>query len=302
VSSDTNDLIPSGDDTRSGIVALAGAPNVGKSTLLNRILGRHLSIATSKPQTTRTRLLGIHTDGPVQVVFTDTPGIHDTHGLIHERMVKHARAGVRGADIPCWLVDATRGVAAIDQREIPRIAEREPVIALNKIDRIPKAELLPIMARLAELSANAECIPVSALKGDNVGRLAAALRDRMPAGPWLFPSDAITDQPLRFLVAELVREQAFRQLEQEIPYHIAVLTEVYEERGRMTYIEATIYTDNPSAKPIIVGKSGQRIKSIGQAARKQIERLVDQRVYLQLHVKVKKDWQTDRRFLEELGL
>lgn len=290
------------DGEHSGIVALAGAPNSGKSTLLNRILGRRVSIASPKPQTTRAQLLGIHTEGPVQVLFVDTPGIHDTHGLIHERMLRHARAGVRGADVVCWLVAADRGVRAVDRAEIARLAARRPIVVVNKIDRVAREALLPIMAEVAELAPEAMSVPVSARDGENLEELMAEVRARMPPGPWLFPADTVTDRPTRFLVAELVREQAFRQLEREVPYHVAVLTELLEERGATTYIEASVYTDSPSAKRIIVGKQGQRIKAIGQAARRQIERLLDRRVYLDLHVRVKKDWQRDRRFLDELGL
>ncbi|MEE8312597.1 MAG: GTPase Era [Candidatus Binatia bacterium] len=281
---------------------MAGAPNVGKSTLLNQILGRRVSIATPKPQTTRAQFLGIHTEGATQVLFVDTPGIHATQGMIHERMVRHARAGVRGADVVCWLVTADRGLRHVDRLEIARLAEREPIVVVNKIDRVSREALLPIMAEIAELAPEATAVPVSALNGDNVAQLMTVIKRRMPQGPWLFPEDSITDRPLRFLVAELVREQAFRQLDQEIPYHMAVLTEIFEERGQTTYIEALVYTDSDSAKRIIVGKQGARIKAIGQAARKQIERLVDGKVYLDLHVRVKKDWQQDARFLEELGM
>ncbi len=290
------------ENSSAGTCALAGAPNAGKSTLLNSILGRRVSIATPKPQTTRAQLLGIYTEGPLQVLFVDTPGIHETHGLIHERMVRHARAGVRGADVVCWLVAADRGLRNIDRREIARLADRRPIVVLNKIDRVARDELLPMIAQIQELAPEAEAIPLSALKGDNVSTLLAAVTSRIPDGPWLFPADSITDRPLRFLVAELVREQAFRQLEREIPYHVAVLTEVLEDHGHTTYIEATIYTDSDSAKKIIVGKQGTRIKSIGQAARKQVERLIDNKVYIDLRVRVKKGWQNDPRFLEELGL
>lgn len=199
---------------------MAGAPNVGKSTLLNQILGRRVSIATPKPQTTRAQLLGIHTDGAIQVLFVDTPGIHVTQGMIHERMVRHARAGVRGADVVCWLVAADRGLRHVDRREIPRLAEREPIVVVNKIDRVSREALLPIMAGIAELAPEATVVPVSALNGDNVAELMALIKTRMPEGPWLFPAESITDRPLRFLAAELVREQAFRQLDQEIPYQI----------------------------------------------------------------------------------
>ena len=192
-----------GEQSRAGTCALAGAPNAGKSTLLNNILGRRVSIATPKPQTTRAQLLGIYTDGPLQVLFVDTPGIHETHGLIHERMVRHARAGVRGADVVCWLVAADRGLREIDRREISRLADRRPIVVLNKIDRIARDELLPMIAQIQELAPDAEAIPLSALKGDNVNTLLAEVTSRMPEGPWLFPADSITDRPLRFLVASM---------------------------------------------------------------------------------------------------
>jgi GTP-binding protein Era len=289
-------------ETRSGIVALAGAPNAGKSTLLNRFLGTHLSIATAKPQTTRARVLGIHVNGPVQVVFTDTPGIHDPHNLVHERMVANARREISGADVACWIVDATRGVGKADKQELARLADANPIVVVNKIDRVGPDRLLPTLSEISIIRDDVECFPVSALKGDGVPELLAHIESRMPAGPWLYPEDALTDQPARFFVAELVREQLFHQLDQEMPYRVAVLVETYEQRGKTTYIEATIYVDTTSARKIVLGREGQKIKSVGISARKAIEHLVDGPVYLQLDVRVKKDWQSDTRFLERLGL
>ncbi len=288
--------------TRAGIVALAGAPNVGKSTLLNRILGRHLSIATAKPQTTRTRIQGVACRGDVQIVFADTPGIHEARGGIHRRMVDRARSEVRGADLTCWLLAANRGVTGVDRAELERLREHTLVVVVNKMDLGRRDALLPIMAEVAGLAPRAECFPVSALRGENVTALVDHLVAAMPEGPWLYPTAVLTDRPLPFLAAEYVREQVFEQLEQEVPYHVAVKTDVFEKRGRKTYIEASIYTDTRSCKKIIVGKDGARVKSIGMAARRRIEELVEGPVYLHLQVRVKEDWQDDPRFLEDLGL
>jgi GTP-binding protein Era len=286
----------------TAIVALAGAPNVGKSTLLNRILGRTLSIATPKPQTTRTRVLGVHVTGETQLVFTDTPGIHDTEGPLHERMVGEARAGMRGADVVCWILSADRGVTPLDRKEIAALADRPLVIVVNKVDLAARENVLPILAELGALAPSAEIFPLSALRGDNVHALVGHLASTAPAGPWLYPADELSDRPVRFFVADLIREQLFRQLQQELPYRVAVKVDAFEERRPKIYIEATIFADRDSAKKIILGREGARIKSIGRAARKSIEAFVGQGVFLQLYVRVKKDWQSDPRFLEEVGL
>jgi GTP-binding protein Era len=287
---------------KASIVALAGAPNVGKSTLLNRILGRPLSIATPKPQTTRARVLGVHVFGSTQLAFTDTPGIHEARGPLHERMVGAARAGVQGADQTCWIVSAEHGIGPVDRTELPRLAGRSVTVVVNKIDLAPRERVLPIIAAGAQLAPDAEFFPVSALTGENIDVLLAHLAARATAGEWLYAPDDTTDRPVRFFVAELIREQLFRQLSQELPYHVAVKVDVFEERKPKTYVEATIYTDRDSAKKIIVGREGARIKTIGRSARKAIEAFLECEVYLQLFVRVKKDWQSDPRFLEEIGL
>lgn len=289
--------------TRAGTVCLAGAPNTGKSTLLNHILGRQLSIATSKPQTTRVQVLGVHVADDTQIVFTDTPGIHAPRGEMHAKMVDSARRGVRDADVVCWVVAADRGVTAADANEIQHLAERPLVVAINKCDRVTRPNMLPIIAAVATAAPSAEIVPLSALTGENVAELVRVLVERMPEGEWLYPADTLTDRPTRFFVAELVREQVFKQLEQELPYRAAVLVDNFEERPRGgTYVAATIYVDAESARKIVIGKQGARIKSIGIAARKSIEAFLDGPVYLDLHVRVKKDWQSDKHFLEELGL
>lgn len=290
------------DAQHCGYVAIAGAPNVGKSTLLNRILGRSLSIATPKPQTTRRRLLGVETRGNVQMIFCDTPGIHPTRGLMHDRMNAEARQGVREADVVLWLVDATRGVSRIDRNESPGFIEGRTVIAINKCDAIAKPAVLPLIAETARLVPGCEVFPLSARTGEGVEELIAALSARLPEGPWMYDPELFTDQSERFLVGELVREQLFVQLDRELPYRVAVSVDVFRDGPKHTSISATIYTDSDSTKRIIVGKGGARIKNVGIKARERIEELLGRKVFLELFVKVKPGWQDDPRFLEEIGL
>ena len=287
---------------RCGYVAIAGAPNVGKSTLLNRILGRPVAIATPKPQTTRRRLLGLETRGDVQLVFCDTPGIHPIRGLMHDRMNAEARQGVREADVVCWILDASRGVRRIDREESVKFDGAKTVIVINKSDAVAKGALLPLIAEAAKLLPGAEVFPTSARSGDGVEELIGYLAGRMPEGPWQFDPELFTDQSERSLVSELVREQLFLQLDAELPYRVAVGVDVFRDGPRHTSISATIYTDSDSTKRIIVGKGGSRIKSVGIAARERIEDLLGRKVFLELFVKVKPGWQDDPRFLEELGI
>ncbi len=287
---------------RCGYVAIAGAPNVGKSTLLNRILGRPVAIATPKPQTTRRRLLGLETRGNVQLVFCDTPGIHPIRGLMHDRMNAEARQGLREADVVCWILDASRGVGRIDRTEAEKFNGEKTIIVINKSDAIAKAALLPLMSEAAKLLPGCEVFPTSARTGAGVEELVAYLVTRMPEGPWQFDPELFTDQSERSLVSELVREQLFLQLDEELPYRVAVGVDVFRDGPRHTSISATIYTDSDSTKRIIVGKGGARIKSVGIAARERIEDLLGRKVFLELFVKVKPGWQDDPRFLEELGL
>jgi GTP-binding protein Era len=287
---------------RCGYVAIAGAPNVGKSTLLNRILGRPVAIATPKPQTTRRRLLGLESRGDVQLVFCDTPGIHPIRGLMHDRMNAEARQGVREADVVCWILDATRGIGRIDRSEAEKFDAARTIIVINKCDAVAKGTLLPLIAEAAKLLPGCEVFPTSARSGEGVEELISYLATRMPEGPWQFDADLFTDQSERSLVSELVREQLFLQLEAELPYRVAVGVDVFRDGPRHTSISATIYTDSESTKRIIVGKGGARIKSVGIAARERIEDLLGRKVFLELFVKVKPGWQDDPRFLEELGL
>ncbi len=287
---------------RFGYVAIAGAPNAGKSTLLNRILGRTLAIATPKPQTTRRRLLGVETRDEVQIAFCDTPGIHPIRGLMHDRMNAEARQGVREADVVCWIVDATRGVGHIDREEAARFRPETTIIVINKADAVEKPAILPLIAEMARLLPGSDVFPVSARTGEGVDKLLDHLATRLPEGQWQYDPELFTDQSERWLVSELVREQLFLQLSAELPYRVAVSVDSFRDGPRLTSISATIYTDSDSTKRIIVGKGGARIKSVGTAARAKIEDLLGRKVFLELFVKVKPGWQDDPRFLEELGL
>ena len=288
--------------TRAGFVALAGLPNAGKSTLLNALLGRKLSITAPKPQTTRNRIVAVAAHGDSQLVFVDTPGIHHARGLMHRRMVEQARSSLGEADVSCWLIAADKGIRRPDREQLAALADKSTVIVLNKIDRVSKPSLLPIMAEIAEINPNAQCLPVSALRRQGIDDLTAVLADLVPEGPWLYPSDVLTELPARFFVAELVREQLFRRLREEMPYRLAVVVDRFQERGGRTRIQATIYTDSPSSKKIIVGAGGEGVKTVGIEARRGCERFLETRVDLFLDVKVRKAWQEDERFLAELGI
>ena len=288
--------------TKSGVVALAGRPNVGKSTLLNRLIGKRLSIATPKPQTTRQRILGIAVFGRTQIAFTDTPGIHAERGGLHARMLTQARESIAGADLCCWLVSAKGNLNQTDRNQLEELRSRPLIVVINKIDSVPKPTLLPLMAEVDSLVPEAEVIPISARTGDNIDTLLTAIQGFIPNGPWLYPVDAITDQSTRFFAAELIREQLFRQLDQELPYRVAVVIDRYDEEANKDVVTASVVTDSQSSRAIIVGKGGVRIKELGIAARRAIEELTERRVVLELDVRVKKDWQKNPAFLDDIGL
>ncbi len=288
--------------SRAGFIALAGAPNVGKSTLLNRLADRRLSIASPKPQTTRKTTHAIVSRGATQMVVADTPGLHRPRTLMQKRMVGSARSSIHDADITCWLLDATRGLTSQDAAELEKLDPARTVVVINKMDKVARSALLPIMADVAACSSDLECIPVSALKKENLDVLVSRLLKAMPEGPHFYPDDAVTDQSERFLVAELVREQLFHALSEELPYRVAVVVERFVPKGRTAVIEAIIYSDSTSSRKIILGAGGEMIKSIGTKARKAAEALLRKRVHLTLHVRIRKSWQQDTRFLEELGI
>jgi GTP-binding protein Era len=297
------DQLPAGH--RSGFVAVVGRPNVGKSTLINAYLGQKIAIVSSKPQTTRNRLLGILTRDDAQVVFVDTPGIHTPQHLLGKVMVEAARRSIPDADVILFLVDGSQAPGGEDvlvANAIGEHAHQAPVVlALNKMDLWSGAEP-PYLDQYTQLLPVAARLPLSASRGDNCSELLQLIVSYLPLGPRYFPAEQVTDQHTRFIVAELVREAALTRLHQEVPYALAVMTEEFKERSQdMTYISVTVFVERESQKGIVIGQGGRTLKEIGQAARAEIERLVGTRVYLELHVKVRPKWRQDEEELRRLG-
>jgi GTPase len=282
--------------TRCGYVALIGAPNAGKSTLLNRLVGCKLAIVTPKPQTTRTPLLGIAIEGDTQIVFLDTPGIFAPRRRLDRAMVAAAWLGAEDADQTVLLVDAARGVDRNTHRILERLAERgrESILALNKIDLVRRDSLLGLADALIRQAPFEPVFMISGLKGDGVVDLKRHLAAVLPPGPWLFPEDQLSDAPERQIAAEITREQVFLQLRDELPYASTVETERWEDkRDGSVRIEQVIYVQRPSQRAIVLGEGGQRIKAIGARARAELECMLERRVHLFLFVKVREDWIDD---------
>ncbi|MFT5722276.1 MAG: GTP-binding protein Era [Motiliproteus sp.] len=290
--------------SRCGYVAIVGRPNVGKSTLMNRILGQKLSITSRKPQTTRHQILGIKTEGDDQVVYVDTPGLHKDGGkAINRYMNKAASSALRGVDIVIFIVDRHRWTDE-DEAVLEKLYySTVPVIlAVNKVDRIEdKEDLFPVLSGLAQKMDFAEVIPLSAKLGRNVDQLEACILARLPEGPHHFPEDQITDRSSRFLAAELVREKIMRQLGDELPYQMTVEIEEFSHENNVLHIGALILVERDGQKRILIGNKGDRIKLIGQEARIDMERMFDFKVMLKLWVKVKSGWSDDERALRSLG-
>lgn len=289
---------------RSGYVAIVGRPNVGKSTLVNHLIGQKISITSSRPQTTRHRILGIHTRPDAQLVYIDTPGLHrQARRAMNRTMNRVAAASIEGVDVIVLVAEAGRWTEE-DEHVLAVLREaRAPVVlALNKVDRIrDKARLLPIMAEVSRKHDFAEVVPVSALHGTQLETLEDLLVQRLPEGPPLFPEDQVTDRSERFLAAELVREQLMRRLGEEIPYGVAVQIEQFVEEENLVRIAALIWVERESHKAIVIGRGGQALRVVGQEARQAMERMLDRRVFLQLWVKVKEKWSDDERALRGLG-
>ena len=292
---------------KSGTVALVGRPNAGKSTLLNRLVGTKLAIVSDKPQTTRTRILGVRNYEDAQVVFLDTPGIHRPLHRMNVRMVDAAVDTIREVDVLGLVVDVTEPPGKGDRFVIDLTAQtRSPVfLILNKIDLVRKSKLLPIIDTYSKLAAFAEIVPVSATTGDNVDRLERAIIDRLPEGEPLYPPEFLTDRPERFFAAEIVREKLLQFTHAELPFSTAVVIDRFEEpetpKGLLK-LYCTIVVDRDSQKPIIVGRGGEMIKRIGTAAREELERFFSTQVFLDLHVRVRSEWREDDRVLHEIGL
>jgi len=290
---------------RSGFVAIIGRPNVGKSTLLNRILGEKLVITSDKPQTTRNRIQGIHNLPGGQIVFIDTPGIHRARSRLNRYMVDEAGAALEGIDAILFLVEASANPAAqfdLVAEYLPRVAV--PVIlVVNKIDLVSREQLLERLAQYGKLHPFHEIIPISAATGDGVERLVELIFPLLPEGPAYFPDDILTDAPERFVVAEIVREKVFRLTGDEIPYAVAVNVEQFKERpdGSLISISAVITVERETQKGIVIGRKGALLKRIGTQARQEIEQLLGTRVFLELFVRVRKDWTENPNMLKELG-
>ena len=300
---------------KAGIVALVGRPNAGKSTLLNHLVGQKLAIVSDKPQTTRNRIVGVKNVKPSspqalepiegQIVFLDTPGIHKPLHRLNVRMVDAAIETFGEVDVIAVVIDASEASGGGDRFLLDLVARSKTprILVLNKVDLVQKTDLLP---RLLEFEPEGfeELVPISAKTGENVDRLEQVLLARMPEGDAIYPEDYLTDQPERFFVAELVREQVLQQTRDELPFSTAVVVDKFEEadaKGLMRFY-CTILVDRESQKPILVGKAGSMIKAIGTAARKELERFFDARVFLDLHVKVREGWREDERMLDSLGL
>lgn len=291
--------------TSCGYVAIVGRPNVGKSTLLNALLGEKLSIISKKPQTTRDQILGIKTEGPHQAIYVDTPGIHNAHQkrAINRHMNKAALSVLDDVDLVLFLVNAMQWTEE-DERVWQRLKpENIPtLLVINKSDTLEnKNQLLPYIQKLTEERPGVEIIPISALKGFNLDRLQQLVFDALPDNPHFFGEDEITDRSLRFIVSERIREKVVRFLGQELPYQTAIQIDQYEDSEKLVRIEATIFVERASQKAIVIGKKGQTIKTIGQAARQDLENYLQKPVYVSLWVKVKEDWTDDDRILQILG-
>jgi GTP-binding protein Era len=296
---------PAASESRCGFVVLIGVPNVGKSTLVNALVGTKVSIVTPKAQTTRTLIRGIAVDGPAQLILVDTPGIFAPRRRLDRAMVGTAWGGARDADIAALVVDSRKGVEDEDEVVIRGLAEvrAAKLLVLNKVDVVAKPALLALTQMLNERAAFAAIFMISALTGDGVADLKRWLGAHVPAGPWLYPADQIADAPLRQLAAEITREKLYLRLHQELPYQSTVETEVWKElKDGSVRIEQTIYVERESQRKILLGKGGQTIKAIGAAARADIAVAIEQPVHLFLFVKVREGWGDDPERYREMGL
>jgi len=292
---------------KSGFVSFIGRPNAGKSTLLNRVVGTKLAIVSDKPQTTRNRILAVKNYPDAQVVFLDTPGIHRPLHRMNVRMVDAAVDTIREVDVLGLVVDVAEPTGKGDKfvLDLVKHAKAPVFLILNKIDLVKKSRLLPIIEQFSTSGTFAEIIPLSASTGDNVDRLERALIDRLPEGEQLYPEDYLTDQPERFFAAEIVREKLLQFTHAEIPFSSAVVVDRFEEPSgakAILKLYCTIVVERESQKPIVVGRGGEMIKKIGTAAREDLERFFDSRVFLDLHVRVKSEWREDDAVLDDIGL
>ncbi len=290
---------------KCGFVAIIGAPNAGKSTLLNQMLGQKISITSQKPQTTRNRILGVLNQPQSQFIFIDTPGMHTTEKLFNARIVEVAVSALDDVDQSLWVVDATLPDSKADQMILRHLKQkRYPVVlALNKIDRVDKPKLLAMIEAWQKLFPFKAIVPVSAKTGEQVDQLVSVMKTYLPKGPALYPEDHLTDMPERFIAAEMIREKVFRYTGQEIPYAVAVTVETFKDvpEKKLVHIDATIHVERPSQKMIVIGKKGAKLKEIGQKARLEIEKMLGIKVFLNLFVRIEKNWSRDAKTLRKLG-
>jgi len=287
---------------RVGFVAIVGRPNAGKSTLVNRLVGQKVAIVTSKPQTTRNRIQGIVTRAEGQIIFIDTPGLHEGVTALNRQMMREVAAALEGIDVLLLMVDASRTLPHADSFLLGK-AERfrnKTVLALNKVDRVPKPKLLPLMDAFGKAFPFAAMVPVSALKGDGCDGLVKEILKQLPEGEPYFAEDQITDQPERFLASEIIREKAIQLTYHEVPHALAVIVDKYEETPKLLRIHATLHVERDSQKKILIGHKGEMLKKVGTEARKELEKLLGAKIFLEMFVKVVPDWRENPSRVREL--
>ncbi|MGN0180978.1 MAG: GTPase Era [Candidatus Ornithomonoglobus sp.] len=288
---------------KSGFCAWIGMPNVGKSTLLNTIAGQKIAIISDKPQTTRNKILAVYSTAREQIIFTDTPGIHNPHNKLGEYMVKVANESMRDTDVVIFVVDATRGIRD-KEREIAENIDKlgiPCVLVINKIDMVKKEDLLPMIADFSSINEFDDIIPISAKDNDGVDRLLSVITQYLEEGPMFYDEDMVTDQPEKAIAAEIIREKMLWLLDKEVPHGIAIEITRMKEKDKITAINATIYCERKSHKGIIIGKNGEMLKKIGTLARGDIEKMLDKKVYLELWVKIKNDWRNSDFLIKNFG-
>jgi GTP-binding protein Era len=287
---------------RAGFVAIVGRPNAGKSTLLNRFVGQKVAIVTSKPQTTRNRIQGIVTRPEGQIVFIDTPGLHEGRTSLNRQMMREVAAALEGIDVLLLMIDAMYTLPQADELLLQKAKrfEGKTILALNKIDRVPKPKLLPLLTVFSKAFPLAELVPISALKGDGCDDLLQEIFKHLPEGEPFFPEDQITDQPERFLASEIVREKATKLTYHEVPHALAVIVDKFEETPKILRIHATLNVERDSQKKILIGHKGDMLKRVGTEARKELEALLGTKIYLELFVKVDPGWRDDPAKVRDL--
>lgn len=292
------------EEFKSGFITIIGRPNVGKSTFLNRVIGQKIAIMSDKAQTTRNTIQGVLTQNDAQMIFIDTPGIHKPKHKLGDFMVKLAENTLNEVDAVIFMINAEEGYGKGDQYIIDRLAQvsRPVYLIVNKIDQVHPDQLFDLIIRYKDKYPFKEIIPISALEGNNVDHLLTVLKDQLPSGPKYYPDDQITDHPERFIISELIREKALQLTREEVPHSIAVVIEQIEKKpDEKVLVQAIIIIERKSQKGIIIGKQGAMLKKIGSQARRDIERLLGSKVYLELWVKVQKDWRNKERYLQEYG-